>query len=475
MEVGADGRSPLEIELEAGGDDRNPPGSEQHPELEAVNIISKSSTVRTSGKRKETKITYKTESEHKKQRNIFSNMNPAVINCCFGFYKGKLRKDLIMSYYETDNHCPKTGIISMMGRFIISVLMALLLQQSEGDLEREQHTTSKPDNSVHYGEFCLHVSDDSQWTSSTSGTEQPSKSANAAKEPTQKHNGVQRLPMKPELNRDSNKQAAAESTQSPTQPTLTYGDSTELMTVRKTLIPMEAPPVAPQQAVQRCESCNITTDLDNVDIKDIHFLDVKMQSLECSLIFYLYTNVSLSDGNILCLDQDQQEFQTVLKKLEEKFYQTPENFTDGCHCKDQNMQPPVKASPGTSTRVWAPTETCNSTEFIQTLTNGSEVCVTALGLLEYINVPRLKFVQQIPDEPQHAKSARFEEVSCLSCHSIGLWHMEPQNIKSLEMNVQSMFCPITIYVRLKTGEDLCMDSDQPRFMDLLEKLQEPTP
>ncbi|KAK2862662.1 hypothetical protein Q5P01_002195 [Channa striata] len=32
-------------------------------------------------------------------------------DCCFDFYKGKLRKDLIMSYYETDNQCSKTGIV----------------------------------------------------------------------------------------------------------------------------------------------------------------------------------------------------------------------------------------------------------------------------------------------------------------------------------------------------------------------------
>ncbi|GLD64079.1 uncharacterized protein AKAME5_001564200, partial [Lates japonicus] len=52
--------------------------------------------------------------------------------------------------------------------FIVSKLLltTLLFQPTEENREWKTHTTRKPDNSERFGEFCLRISDDSQWTSS---------------------------------------------------------------------------------------------------------------------------------------------------------------------------------------------------------------------------------------------------------------------------------------------------------------------
>ncbi|KAF3697543.1 C-C motif chemokine 14 Chemokine CC-1/CC-3 [Channa argus] len=36
--------------------------------------------------------------------------------CCFDFYPRRIKKDLIRSYYMTDNQCSKTGIILVTAR-----------------------------------------------------------------------------------------------------------------------------------------------------------------------------------------------------------------------------------------------------------------------------------------------------------------------------------------------------------------------
>ncbi|KAK2900215.1 uncharacterized protein [Channa argus] len=468
----------------------------------------------------------------------------------------------------------------MMGLFIVSLLMTLLLQLSDGNPERKQYTTRKSDDSVPFGEFCLHVSDNSQWTSSTSGTQQPTKSANTGKEPTQhpKHRGIVQLK---QANRGSSQQPATTSRQSLTQPTLPYvevpeidsafmfpvgappvhelvndchcnmenmKDPAETSSVRSTTIvwptkicnsmkviemlengrevcvnppsiseyianrvlrpfvttaapldPTTELPTTTQPSVpettqsnesfeeketvfESCESCSVTTDLDNVDINDIEFLDVKRQSFMCSLLIYLYSNVSLNDGNGLCLDQDQQGFWTMVKKLEERFYQTREKITDGCHCEEQNMQAAVRASEFTSTRVRAPTETCNTTEFIQTLMNGSEVCVNPLSLSEYIDVPRIIQLSELLPDVQfgrvaeslhHITEYRVVHHVCPLCAALEDWKdLDPNDVESMSIEVLPLPCPILISVKLKTEGGVCVSSDQPNFSTFIKKMQD---
>lgn len=97
---------------------------------------------------------------------------------------------------------------------------------SSPDPDGKTHTTPKSDNSVHYGEFCLRISDDSQWTSFTPGTQQPPKSAHPTKQPTlprkRQHKVFKNKPTTQQTHPDS------QPNQPLTKPIPTYSESNQL-------------------------------------------------------------------------------------------------------------------------------------------------------------------------------------------------------------------------------------------------------
>ncbi|XP_041821598.1 uncharacterized protein LOC121626917 [Chelmon rostratus] len=139
------------------------------------------------------------------------------------------------------------------------------------------------------------------------------------------------------------------------------------------------------ETADECESCNFMTNLDNVDPKSVQSLTVRMQSFPCAV------QIFLKDGTDFCLDLNHPEFKTALRKLgfspplEPDIARTPKPITSGCRCKESEKKLPAKLSTLTSTRVWPPSETCASTEFIETLMDGREVCVFTPSLSIYLH------------------------------------------------------------------------------------------
>ncbi|KAM4537251.1 uncharacterized protein PAE49_021604 isoform 1-T1 [Odontesthes bonariensis] len=86
--------------------------------------------------------------------------------------------------------------------FIASRLLfvTLLLQATKESTESREHTTPRPDTSMHHREFCLRIPDDSHWTSSEPGTQLPTKSNRPTEQPTEPTNqGSSPLNLIPQL------------------------------------------------------------------------------------------------------------------------------------------------------------------------------------------------------------------------------------------------------------------------------------
>ncbi|XP_047439591.1 C-C motif chemokine 13-like [Mugil cephalus] len=47
---------------------------------------------------------------------VLCNNSLGPDDCCFTYYTRRIRKDLIKSYYMTDNRCPKTAAILVTAR-----------------------------------------------------------------------------------------------------------------------------------------------------------------------------------------------------------------------------------------------------------------------------------------------------------------------------------------------------------------------
>ncbi|KAM3590763.1 uncharacterized protein V6R79_016246 [Siganus canaliculatus] len=134
-----------------------------------------------------------------------------------------------------------------------------------------------------------------------------------------------------------------------------------------------------------CESCGTTPSLDSVDATAVQSLDVKMAPFYCPLLI----NITLKDGQVFCLDSRQPEFKAALMRLEMASSNdnhtdlTPKNSTDECRCEGREQKGSHRGLLRT-TKIWPPSEACSSMEFIETLVNGSEVCVTAANISAYL-------------------------------------------------------------------------------------------
>ncbi|XP_027893089.1 uncharacterized protein LOC114158048 [Xiphophorus couchianus] len=64
--------------------------------------------------------------------------------------------------------------------------------------------------------------------------------------------------------------------------------------------------------------------------------------------------------------------------------------SDGCYCKEQNQKPSIENYQVSGLRILYPSETCRSTEYIDVLKDGREVCATQFSLVAHFfrSLPR---------------------------------------------------------------------------------------
>ncbi|XP_035531071.1 uncharacterized protein LOC118338022 [Morone saxatilis] len=221
----------------------------------------------------------------------------------------------------------------------------------------------------------------------------------------------------------------------------------------------------------QCESCNFITNLDSVDPKDVQSLNVKMQSFPCPVHIHLI----LKNYSDFCLDSNQ--FNTLLKKLEnpppheDHIHQTLTN--NGCRCQEKEEKPPTETF--IITRIWPPSETCNSTEFIETETGGNEVCVTAASFLAHLDFASPLLTKTMTESKTVDVFDLVSEVElvmrpCVVCAKF-LGNIDPKDVLSLEMDQPSFHCPILTFITLKNGMEFCVDLSDPEISTMLEKLE----
>ncbi|XP_008284004.1 uncharacterized protein LOC103360121 [Stegastes partitus] len=238
-----------------------------------------------------------------------------------------------------------------------------------------------------------------------------------------------------------------------------------------------------------CWAC--TSLITNLDQKVVQSLDVEMQPLPCPL----YISIKLKDNLSLCFEL--LEFERGLHSLgiplslEDNSESTPTNIVDGCRCKEKAMKLPTESSPIKNARIWLSDERCSSTEFIETLMDGREVCVTASSISTYLQtLPQKQFLepldrgQGMPISVQGGENflkkvtetLHEQPYVCLGCISTKKWtSIEQKDIQSLEFPEPSPGCPIIIRLRLTDETEFCADSSNSWFWDLMHKLDMQTP
>ncbi|XP_035804324.2 uncharacterized protein LOC111568911 [Amphiprion ocellaris] len=235
------------------------------------------------------------------------------------------------------------------------------------------------------------------------------------------------------------------------------------------------------------------------DQRIVQSLDVKMQPFPCDI----HIEVNMTDGAVFCLDlinfeQDLQRWKISLP-LEDDAASAPKN-TAGCRCQEEAKKPLSETSPIASASIWPPSEGCSSTEFIEMLKDGREVCVAASSISAYLKtlpekrllgakdplldpprkpLPPLivepdpvsgqKMAQELPDRRGPIPSTVGN--SCEVCQSPIKWtSIHPNAVQSLDMLVPSPGCPVIILIRLTDGTNFCAASSEPWFKALMEKL-----
>ncbi|MEQ2300512.1 hypothetical protein AMECASPLE_026401, partial [Ameca splendens] len=131
--------------------------------------------------------------------------------------------------------------------------------------------------------------------------------------------------------------------------------------------------------ISNCKLCNpFMENLDDVDLKAVQFLDVIMQSPLCAGNIYINQN----DGRLFCSNVSSSKI--LLQNLEISLPQE-ENAVAGCRCYEKAKKRPAETLPVTRVRIWLSSENCSSAEFIETLSDGREVCVTSPSLVTYFD------------------------------------------------------------------------------------------
>ncbi|KAE8278891.1 hypothetical protein D5F01_LYC22471 [Larimichthys crocea] len=357
--------------------------------------------------------------------------SPGLTNCCVRVSTMEIPFHTIKGFMVQQRFgvCV-TAIISMMGLFIVSKLLLITFALQSTEEKWKMHATAEPDNSVRYGEFCLRISDDSHRTSSKSVTQQPTKSARQTKQTTQ---------------------------QPTTEPTDLGSQSTQ-------------------------------------------------QTTEPASLFKLTKETG--------------------QPYREKPPIAPSNLQSGCYCDKREKKHLNETSSLRILTTELPSETCNSVQSIGELKDGSKVCMARLSLLDYYNAilgpdPGSAVKKQGPpgeaeeERKQGERGARgppgpieplgppgspgspwisgppgsrgisglpgsrgisgppvMNDIKCFHCFPFPNWHnIEPNDVKFMKMDMRSRSCPIYIHVTLKNNENFCVDSSQPWFRTLLEKLK----
>uniref|UniRef100_UPI0037E75D03 uncharacterized protein n=1 Tax=Semicossyphus pulcher TaxID=241346 RepID=UPI0037E75D03 len=221
-----------------------------------------------------------------------------------------------------------------------------------------------------------------------------------------------------------------------------------------------------------CVSCQVQTNLADVDPKSIKLLYVMRQTDPCPV----YISVSPKVGQEFCLDFDKPASKRFLRKLE--IPPSQKKVVDGCRCKEKEKKPPHKTSH--ETRIWLPSETCGSTEFIETLKNDRKVCVIASSLLPYFEFVSLSKSEPVGDIEPSSSSGQKDELpsteknvetaNCHNCQSSKNWEdFDLKDVESMTMMGQADSCPVLLQVI--TREHFCMDLSHTGLQTLLEKLQ----
>ncbi|XP_034532898.1 putative uncharacterized protein DDB_G0290521 [Notolabrus celidotus] len=329
-----------------------------------------------------------------------------------------------------------------MGLFVVSrlLLMTLLLQSTIEDGELKTNTTLEPDGTERYGEFCLRISDDSHWTSSKPVTQLPSKSSSqeprTSKQPTWPNRESTRRPNRdatPSYSQSPNK----ESTSWPTR------DATPLYDQSPN---MESTPWPTTDATpSHGQSAPSPSQQTPANLSPTQHPEPTTQNDWSKSVPHGTRDPVMSPNGMIAPEQ--------------------------CVCKEMDNNRRHEVSQFNEVLIQNPTKTCSVREFFGIMTNNnSTVCLPRQTVIAFINYRLTEQSGSTNSEELSDTPSSLDKPICINCPDDG--HLIISNSKLLEC-VRIMCldpaCPHLVLVTIR-GEEHCIDSAQPGFKTLLEKL-----
>ncbi|XP_041840791.1 uncharacterized protein LOC121639542 isoform X2 [Melanotaenia boesemani] len=159
--------------------------------------------------------------------------------------------------------------------------------------------------------------------------------------------------------------------------------------------------------------------------------------------------------------------------------------SDGCRCTDKNKKRPTETSQVRARVKWLPSETCSSTEYIEILEDGREVCVSKFSFLTYID-NLIWSLSGLAIEPGSAKlpiakitetrdylidSSENVRTRCIPFISVSWDTFDPKTVQSMDVLMQAIPCPPHFCETLEDGRELCVTaSSLIKYFDIYDEL-----
>ncbi|KAE8278886.1 hypothetical protein D5F01_LYC22466 [Larimichthys crocea] len=316
----------------------------------------------------------------------------------------------------------------------------------------KMHATAEPDNSVRYGEFCLRISDDSHRTSSKSVTQQPTKSARQTKQTTQQPT-------------TEPTDLGSQSTQQTTEPASLFKLTKETGQPYR-----EKPPIAPSNLQSGCY-CDKREKKHLNETSSLRILTTELPSETCNSVQSIG---ELKDGSKVCMAR--------LSLLDYYNAILGETLMDGrevCVTRLSIFAYSRLPDPGSAVKKQGPPG-----EAEEERKQGERGARGPPGPIEPLGPPGSpgspwisgppgsRGISGLPGSRGISGPPVMNDIKCFHCFPFPNWHnIEPNDVKFMKMDMRSRSCPIYIHVTLKNNENFCVDSSQPWFRTLLEKLK----
>ncbi|CAJ1086596.1 putative uncharacterized protein DDB_G0290521 [Xyrichtys novacula] len=163
--------------------------------------------------------------------------------------------------------------------------------------------------------------------------------------------------------------------------------------------------------------------------------------------------------------------EVVTQKITAEMPPAGELVSSPCRCEGVEENLGSEVPQFRSLMIENPTATCSAREFIMMMSDGRKVCLTKFAAGAYLNNKfgrtNSRSSTLAPQNPnRNSPPGKF---ICINCPDGK--NFDPEDVKAVEIMASLNGCPAMVLVTMRNKAISCIDSAQPRFKILLEKLE----